>query len=240
MEELHLWSFWGQAYTSQMLPFGERVIYKYTSVPTGNLEQGWDHGIWVGKAPMTDENIILTENCVQKARSLQRVPPEERFVIGGLKKVRGLPVKGKAENFQATIVTQQDQGQSGHRRVYLTTKVAARHSATPDCSGTVGLGPHTEACQFRLEKALADERADPVEAPVGPITEPATWSQKPAPAAQQEPASSSSGPAAPMPTENLQNEQMDSPMGWDHKNEESAKERGQARRQQVKSLEDQW
>ena len=125
MEELHLWSFWGKAYTSQMLPFGERVIYKYTSVPTGNLDQRWDHGIWIGKAPMTDEHIVLAENGVQKARSLQRVPPEERFVIGGLKKVRGLPVKGKAENLQATIVTQQDQGQSGHRRVYLTTKVAA-------------------------------------------------------------------------------------------------------------------
>ena len=42
---------------------------------------------------------------------------------------------------------------------------------------------------MRLEKALADERADPVEAPVGPITEPATESQESAPAAQQEPAS---------------------------------------------------
>ena len=59
---------------------------------------------------------------------------------------------------------------------------------------------------------MADERADPVEAPVGPITEPATESQESAPAAQQEPASSSSGPTAPMPTQNFQNEQMDSPM----------------------------
>ena len=129
----------------------------------------------------------------------------------------------------ATIVTQQDQGQSGHRRVYLTTRVVARHGATPGCSGCVGLGPHTEARRVRLEKALADERADPVETPVRPITEPATESQEPAPAAQQEPASSSSGPAAPMPTQNLQNEQMDSPM----ENAENAKERGQARRQQV-------
>ena len=112
----------------------------------------------------------------------------------------------------ATIVTQQDQGPSGHRRVYLTTRVVARHGATPGCSGCVGLGPHTEARRVRLEKAVADERADPVEAPVGPITEPATESPEPAPAAQQEPASSSSGPAAPMPTQNLQNEQMDSPM----------------------------
>ena len=65
---------------------------------------------------------------------------------------------------------------------------------------------------MRLEKALADERADLVGTPVGPITEPTSESHEPAPAAQQEPASSSSGPAAPMPTHNLQNEQMDSPM----------------------------
>ena len=29
----------GKAYTSQVLPVGERVMYKYTAVPTGNLDQ---------------------------------------------------------------------------------------------------------------------------------------------------------------------------------------------------------
>ena len=62
------------------------MTYTYTSVPTGNLDKRWSHGIWVGKAPMTDEHIILTENGVQK-RSLHRVPPEERIVISELKKV---------------------------------------------------------------------------------------------------------------------------------------------------------
>ena len=136
----------GKAYTSQVLPFGERVMYKYTSVPTGNVDQRWSHGIWVGKAPMTGEYIIPTEHGVQKARSLHRAPPEERIVINELKKVRGLPWNGRAENLKATIVTQQDQRPSGHRRVYLTTRVVARHGATPGCSGS-GLGPHTDACR---------------------------------------------------------------------------------------------
>ena len=156
----------GKAFTSQVLPFGERVMYKYTSVPIGNPDQRWGHGIWVGKALMTDEHTTLTENGVQNARSLHRVPPEETFVISELKKVRGLPWNGRAETLKATIVTQQDQGPSGHRRVYMTTKVVARHGATPGCCGCVGLGPHTEACRVRLEKALAAKRADPVEAPV--------------------------------------------------------------------------
>ena len=190
-------------------------MYKYTAVPTGNLDQRWALGIWVGKAPMTREHNILTETGVQKARSLQRVPREERFVFSELKKVRGLLWNCRAENLKATIVTQQDQGPSGHRRVFLTTKVVARHGATPGCSGCVWFGStHSSACRVRLEKALGDERASAslVGTGVGPIVEPATESQEPALAAQQEPASLSSGPAAPMPTENLQNEQIDSPM----------------------------
>ena len=196
----------GKAYASQVLPFGERVMYKYTAVPTGNLDQRWGHGIWVGKAPMTHEHIILTGNGVQKARSLHRVPHEETFVVSELKKVRGLPWNGRAENFKATTVTRQ--GKSGHRRVHLTSKVVARHGATPGCSGCVGVGPHTEACRVRLEKALADERASagPVGTGVGSIIESATESQEPAPVAQQESASSSSGLAASMPTQNLQND----------------------------------
>ena len=47
---------------------------------------------------------------------------------------------------------------------------------------------------------------------IGPNAELATELHQPAPAAQQEPASSSSGPALPMPTQNLQNEQLDAPM----------------------------
>ena len=148
----------GKAYTSQVLPLGERVMYKDTSVPTGNLDQRWGHGIWVGEAPVTDEHIIPKENGVQKVRSLHRVPPKERFVISELKKVRGLPWNGRAENLKATIVTQQDQGPSGHRRVYLTTRVVARHGATPGCSGCVGLGPNTESRRVRLEEALIGRR----------------------------------------------------------------------------------
>ena len=126
-------------YTSQVLPFGEREMYKYTSVPTSNLDQ-------VGKAPMTDDHIILSENGVHKERSLHCVPREQRFVISELKKVRRLPWSGKAENLKATIVTQQEQSPFG--------QVVARHGTTPGCSGCVGLGPHTKACRVRLEKAF--------------------------------------------------------------------------------------
>ena len=207
-------------------------MYKYTSVPTGNLDQRWRHGIWVGKASMTDErHIVLTENGIQNGRSLHRVPPEERFVISEFQKVRGLLWNGRAENLKATIVTWQDQGPSG----------VARHGPTPGCSGCVGLGPHTEACRVRLEKALADERADPAETPIGPITEPATESQESAPAMH----SRSQRLHHPVLLRRCQHKTFRTSRwihrrSWEHKNAESAKEHGQARRQQVKSLEDQW
>ena len=94
----------GKAYTSQ-LPFGERVMYKHTAVPTGNLNQRWCHGIWVGKAPMSDECIILTENGVLKAKSLHRVPTEEKFLISELEKAREFPWNDVAENLKSAIET---------------------------------------------------------------------------------------------------------------------------------------
>ena len=53
--------FWESVHEPSRCHSGERVMYKYTSVLPGNLDQRWGHGTWVGKAPMTDEHIILTE-----------------------------------------------------------------------------------------------------------------------------------------------------------------------------------
>ena len=66
-------------------------MHEHTAVPTGNLKQRWDHGIWVGEAPTTDECIILIENGVQIERSLHRVTLKEKFLISELKKARESP-----------------------------------------------------------------------------------------------------------------------------------------------------
>ena len=66
----------GKAHTSQ-LPFGERAMYEHTAVPIGNLNQRWCHEIWIDEAPMTDECIVLSENGIQKAKSLHRVTQGE-------------------------------------------------------------------------------------------------------------------------------------------------------------------
>ena len=52
-----------------------------------------------------------------------KISCKKNYKATALKKVLGLLWNGRAENLKATIVTQQDQGPFGHRRVYLTTNV---------------------------------------------------------------------------------------------------------------------
>ena len=108
-------------------------------------QSGSEMGSWyLGRQSANDRRThSLTESGVEKAKSLHRVPLEEKFVINELE-VRGLLWNSRAETLKATIVTQQDQGPSGHRRVYLTTNVVARFGATT--GRRVCVGPHTEGC----------------------------------------------------------------------------------------------
>ena len=131
-------------------------MYEHTAVPTGNPDQRWDHGIWFDEAPMTDECIILTENGAQKAKSLHRVTPKEKFLISELEKAREFLLNDVAENLKSAIETHQDQGPSGYRRMRLTTKIVMRIGATPGCSGCAGSRFHTEARRVRSRRTLAD------------------------------------------------------------------------------------
>ena len=168
---------------------------------------------------MTDECTIPTENGIQKARSLHRVTPKEKFLINELEKAREFPRNDVAENLKSAIEMHQDQGPSGHRRMRLTIKIAMRIGTTPGRSGCAGSGSHTEVCWVQSRRTLddANESESPraVGAGVGPIAKMTVELQQPTVVMQQEPSSSpSSGPTAPMqePTQNIQNEQMDSRM----------------------------
>ena len=121
----------GNAYTSEGLPFAEKVMHNNTTVPAGNLDQNRGHGVWVGKAPMTNDHTMLTMNSVRKIKSVLRLPMEERCVTSELTKIRGLPWNGTSETLQAPIVTHQDQGPSGHRRTHLTSKIVVRCGVSP-------------------------------------------------------------------------------------------------------------
>ena len=84
---------------------------------------------------MTDECIVLTENEVQKAKSLYRVTPKEKFLISELEKAQEFLWNVVAENLRSAIEMPQDQESSGHRRMHLTIEIVLRIGATLGCSG---------------------------------------------------------------------------------------------------------
>ena len=178
-------------------------MYEHTAVPTDKLNQRWGHGIWIGEAPMTDECIVLTENGVQKAKSLHHVTPKEKFFISELEEAREFPWNNVAENLKSAIETRRDQGSSGHRRMHLTIEIVLRIGATPGCSGCAGSRSHTGACQVRSRRTLVDakesESSRAVGARVGSIAKMTVELQQPTAVMQREPSPSSfSSPTVPM------------------------------------------
>ena len=165
---------------------------------------------------MIDECIALSENGVQKAKSLHRVTPKEKFLISELEKAREFPWNNVAENLKSAIEMRQDQELTGHRRMRLTIEIVMRIGATPGCSGCARSRFHTEACRVRSRRTLTDakesESSRAVGVGVGSIAKMTMVLQQPTAVMQQEPSPSSSPTAMQEPTQNIQNELMDSPM----------------------------
>ena len=123
---------------------------------------------------MTDQHIILTESGVRKARSVHRVPLEERFVATELNKVQGLPSNGATESLQGA-----DRDTAGPGSFWASKRILRRAGLWRGlvrrmvAVGVSDLGLHTEACRARLEKAVVDHKmgAGVLGARVGPIAE---------------------------------------------------------------------
>ena len=92
----------GKAYTSQF-PFGEKVMFEHIAVLTAESEMvPWN--LDLARLQLTDKCIIPTRNGFQKAKSLYRMTPKEKFLI-------------------CEFETRQDQDSSGHRRMSLTIEI---------------------------------------------------------------------------------------------------------------------
>ena len=139
-------------------------------------------------------------------------------MISELEKAREFLWNDVAENSKSAIETRQDKDSSGHLHMYLTIEIVLRIGATPGCGGCAGSRSHTKACRVRSRRTLADakesESSRAVGAGVGSIAKMTVELQQPTAVMQQEPSPSPfSCPTAPMqePTQNIQNELMDSP-----------------------------
>ena len=83
----------GKKYNGEVFEFGQMVFHRFPGVVKGgSMEPRWDHGIWLGKSPKSDEHLICMENgSLVKARSIIAKTPSESWSAEAVMKVKKNP-----------------------------------------------------------------------------------------------------------------------------------------------------
>ena len=88
------------AYTSELAPFAETVLYRQSFPADRKGQQGsriykadpvWHRGIWWGRSEEGDEHVLGTPNGAVLARSVRRCAPSDQADVRLLEAVRGVP-----------------------------------------------------------------------------------------------------------------------------------------------------
>ena len=66
-------------YPSQVVPFGETVIFRDTGPIKCKLRSNWNLGVWLGRDSQDDIHILGTRQGIVKARCVKRTIPSERY-----------------------------------------------------------------------------------------------------------------------------------------------------------------
>ena len=83
---------------------GELVLFRIPLPHTRRTNQnrtissddsGWDKGFWCGRLDEDNAHVIITEGDRQMARTIHRLPPNQRTGVSWLKLVKGLPWDGQ-------------------------------------------------------------------------------------------------------------------------------------------------
>jgi hypothetical protein len=167
--------------------FGEKLLVK-RKIKSGKMEKlkpKWDYGIFVGVRPRSGEVIIATPTGITKARSVRRIPIEDRWTMDTLKWVKHvpwhrfdsdpeadgeLPEDVDREPAPATTMGGQHQKivivstkEAKPRGLYVTEKNVNEHGPTRGCGGCTSLlrrtgrQPHNEVCRERFNILLKDQ-----------------------------------------------------------------------------------
>ena len=140
----------GKSYAKRSVGFGEYVMYMLpTKGPQhdalGKLDSRWLHGFIVGYSKSSNEYYVYeeTKQKVIKAKSVQRVPIEQRWKPEGLeamsvtcqqlyekKKATGVQIEGFAEDPQAKG---HEQGRVRAQRVWIYEKDYQEFGVTDSC-----------------------------------------------------------------------------------------------------------
>ena len=89
----------GKSYRRPLVDFAEKV--QFMPVIHGGhmnkLQTKWELGRFVGIRPKSNEALIMTERGIEKARSIRRLPPTDRWATDDWENLRGVPWAWKPE-----------------------------------------------------------------------------------------------------------------------------------------------
>lgn len=173
----------GKPYRRELLPFGERALFMPIKRGThmNKMDSRWSTGRFVGCVPRTNEVLMMTKEGVERARTVRRMEPSERWNLADWDELRGVPwnlvpAPGHRGQVRPVIVQVPDgappvppaaaaaEGLGLPRRLYIRRDDVIKYGATLGCPGCeavlAGAQPkgHTEVCRERITKAMdADE-----------------------------------------------------------------------------------
>jgi hypothetical protein len=155
------------------IEFAEGVLWKSDnrSGALGKLSSAWKHGVYVGIRSKSGEFIVADKEGIWKARSIRRLPLDERWKSSNLDMVSHFPWKTREGAVVQTDVIRLEPheipvgpaaGESIPRQVYLRKSDFEEHGFTSSCPGCVSIirgkarQGHSKACRIRMQDILKD------------------------------------------------------------------------------------
>ena len=163
-----------------MLPlveFGKAVMFRVVGkVQGGDMRERWHTGLFLGKRPGSEENLVMKEDGgVVRARAVRELL--RPVTLADLDKIRGTPHdptgtlrgvprdEGRPEALREPEVADADLG-SVPKWVQITKDVVLKFGATPGCSKCRGVRAgdrayqyvhHTDACRNRMTELMKQD-----------------------------------------------------------------------------------
>ncbi len=163
----------GKRATTYLVPLGEKILFQRVdhSTKSNKLDSRWSYGIYLGMNLRSMESFVFGHGCVQKARNLRRLLPEDRWDKNLLGQVTETPWRRNDRSSTTGTPVNIDMGPSVPQpvpevppprvlRLRIRKQDLIRHGATDRCPGCRATmhgqytAAHTEACRRRLEEAI--------------------------------------------------------------------------------------
>jgi hypothetical protein len=155
------------------IEFAEGILWKSDNRTgaLGKLSSAWKFGVYVGVRSKSGEFIIADKEGIWKARSVRRLPVEERWRSSNLGCVLHFPWKSREGAVVQNDVIRLEPheipegptaAESIPRQVYLRRSDFEEHGFTSSCPGCVSIirgkarQGHSKACRIRMQELLKD------------------------------------------------------------------------------------